>query len=63
MTRPSYCQCVANTGIQSAMAADPMFVQWWTPMQSRELKRLRFQCEQLALNRVQDQLLHLYVGV
>lgn len=50
---------VAIADIQSAMAVDPVFAQRWIRMQSRELKRLRLQCERLALNRVQDRLLHL----
>ena len=50
---------VAIADIQAAMAADPAFAQRWIRMQSRELKRLRLQCERLSLNRVEDRLLHL----
>jgi len=50
---------VAMADIQSALAADPAFAQRWIHMQSRELKRLRLQCERLSLNRVEDRLLHL----
>jgi CRP/FNR family transcriptional regulator, dissimilatory nitrate respiration regulator len=50
---------VAIADIQSAMVADPVFAQRWISMQSRELKRLRLQCERLSLNRVEDRLLHL----
>jgi len=50
---------VAIADIQSAMVADPAFAQRWIRMQSRELKRLRLQCERLSLNRVEDRLLHL----
>ncbi|MGB4361661.1 MAG: Crp/Fnr family transcriptional regulator [Rhodoferax sp.] len=50
---------VAIGDLQSAMEVDPAFSQRWIRMQSRELKRLRLQCERLALNRVEDRLLHL----
>lgn len=50
---------VAIADIQAAMTADPAFAQRWIRMQSRELKRLRLQCERLSLNRVEDRLLHL----
>jgi CRP-like cAMP-binding protein len=50
---------VTIADIQSAMAVDPAFAQRWIRMQSRELKRLRLQCERLSLKRVEDRLLHL----
>lgn len=50
---------VSIDDIQSAMATDPAFALRWIRMQSRELRRLRLQCERLALHRVEDRLLHL----
>ena len=43
----------------AAMAKDPAFSARWIRMLNAELRRLRLQCERLALNRVQDRLLHL----
>jgi CRP-like cAMP-binding protein len=45
--------------LQAAMVTDAAFSKRWIDMLSAELKRLRLQCERLALNRVQDRLLHL----
>lgn len=45
--------------LQVAMATDAAFSKRWISMLSAELKRLRLQCERLALNRVQDRLVHL----
>jgi CRP-like cAMP-binding protein len=41
------------------MDSDPAFATRWIGMLNREVKRLRLQCERLALNKVQDRLLHL----
>ncbi len=46
-------------GLHAAMATDSAFAQRWIHMLNGELRRLRLQCERLALNRVQDRLLHL----
>lgn len=43
----------------ATMAKDPAFSARWIRMLNAELRRLRLQCERLALNRVQDRLLHL----
>lgn len=45
--------------LQAVMATDAAFSKRWISMLSAELRRLRLQCERLALNRVQDRLLHL----
>lgn len=50
---------VGMDDLQLAMAADPEFAQRWIHMLNSELRRLRLQCERLALTRVQDRLLHL----
>jgi len=55
----SHITRIAVADLQSAMTADPVFAQAWIGMLNRELKRLRLQCERLALNRVEDRLLHL----
>jgi CRP-like cAMP-binding protein len=44
--------------IRDAMDSDPAFATRWIGMLNREVKRLRLQCERLALNKVQDRLLH-----
>lgn len=43
----------------AAMAQDSAFSARWIRMLNAELRRVRLQCERLALNRVQDRLLHL----
>lgn len=45
--------------IQAALEADSAFAIRWISMLSREVRRLRMQCERLCLHRVQDRLLHL----
>lgn len=50
---------IGMTHLQSAMATDLVFAQRWISMLNQELKRLRLQCERLALNKVEDRLLHL----
>lgn len=50
---------VAIAPLLAAMTADAAFSARWVGMLSAELRRLRLQCERLALNRVQDRLLHL----
>lgn len=56
---PSLITCIPIAALQFTMATDPVFAQRWISMLNRELKRLRLQCERLALNRVEDRLLHL----
>ena len=41
------------------MDHDSAFASRWVGMLSREVKRLRLQCERLSLNKVRDRLLHL----
>lgn len=50
---------VQIASLQAAMAHDAAFSARWIRMLNEELRRLRLQCERLALNRVQDRLLHL----
>lgn len=45
--------------IHAALARDPAFAIRWIGMLSREVRRLRMQCERLSLHKVQDRLLHL----
>jgi CRP-like cAMP-binding protein len=45
--------------LREALATDPAFAGRWIAMLNRELRRLRLQCERLALPRVQDRVLHL----
>lgn len=45
--------------LREALATDPAFAGRWIAMLNRELRRLRLQCERLALTRVQDRVLHL----
>lgn len=45
--------------IRAALETDPAFAGRWIQMLSQELKRLRLQCERLALPKLQDRLLHL----
>ena len=45
--------------IRAAMDHDSAFASRWVGMLSREVKRLRLQCERLSLNKVRDRLLHL----
>jgi CRP-like cAMP-binding protein len=46
---------VINTAIQT----EPQFGSRWIGMLNRELKRLRLQCERLALPKLQNRVLHL----
>jgi CRP-like cAMP-binding protein len=50
---------IAIEPLLAALLVDAAFAARWISMQSAELRRLRVQCERLALNRVQDRLLHL----
>lgn len=45
--------------IHAALEADSAFAIRWISMLSREVRRLRMQCERLSLHKVQDRLLHL----
>lgn len=45
--------------MRETLASDPAFAMRWVAMLNAELKRLRLQCERLALTRVQDRVLHL----
>ncbi len=45
--------------LRVALAGDAAFANRWVQMLNGELRRLRLQCERLALPRVQDRLLHL----
>lgn len=45
--------------LRAALATDPAFAGRWIAMLNRELRRLRLQCERLALPTVQARLLHL----
>lgn len=45
--------------LRQAIASDPDFAGRWIGMLNREVKRLRLQCERLALGKVQERLLHL----
>ncbi|MDP2416651.1 MAG: Crp/Fnr family transcriptional regulator [Hydrogenophaga sp.] len=45
--------------VRAALASDPAFASRWIGMLNREVRRLRLQCERLALHRVQDRVLHL----
>lgn len=45
--------------IRSALLTDPDFAGRWIAMLNREVKRLRLQCERMALVKVQDRLIHL----
>lgn len=45
--------------LRAAMDHDSAFAGRWIGMLSREVKRLRLQCERLSLNKVRDRLLHL----
>lgn len=45
--------------VRAALASDPTFASRWIGMLNREVRRLRLQCERLALHRVQDRILHL----
>lgn len=50
---------VPVTAMREALASDPAFAMRWVAMLNAELRRLRLQCERLALSRVQDRVLHL----
>lgn len=45
--------------VRTAMDTDSAFASRWIAMLSREVKRLRLQCERMSLNKVQDRLIHL----
>ena len=45
--------------VRAAMENDPAFAGRWISMLNREVRRLRLQCERLALNKVQERLVHL----
>ena len=45
--------------VRRALAVDPEFARRWIAMLNREVKRLRAQCERLALRGVKARLLHL----
>ena len=45
--------------LRAALASDPAFASRWIGMLNREVRRLRLQCERLALHRVQDRVLYL----
>ncbi len=45
--------------IHTALETDSAFAIRWISMLSREVRRLRMQCERLSLHKVQDRLLHL----
>lgn len=45
--------------MREALASDSAFAMRWVAMLHAELRRLRLQCERLALIRVQDRVLHL----
>jgi len=50
---------VPVAALREALASDPAFAMRWVAMLNAELRRLRLQCERLALTRVQDRVLHL----
>jgi len=50
---------VPVAALRAALASDPAFASRWIGMLNREVRRLRLQCERLALHRVQDRVLHL----
>jgi CRP/FNR family transcriptional regulator, dissimilatory nitrate respiration regulator len=50
---------VPVAAVRAALASDPAFASRWIGMLNREVRRLRLQCERLALHRVQDRVLHL----
>lgn len=50
---------VPVASVRAALASDPTFASRWIGMLNREVRRLRLQCERLALHRVQDRILHL----
>lgn len=52
---------VPVAALRAALASDPAFASRWIGMLNREVRRLRLQCERLALHRVQDRVLHLLV--
>lgn len=45
--------------VRHALDHDPHFAGRWIGMLNKEVKRLRLQCERMALTRVQDRLVHL----
>ena len=45
--------------LRRALERDPLFASRWIGMLNREVRRLRQQCERLALHRAQDRLVHL----
>ncbi|HAL39881.1 MAG TPA: Crp/Fnr family transcriptional regulator [Polaromonas sp.] len=56
---PSDITQVPIREFRAAMDSDPAFAIRWIGMLSKEVKRLRLQCERLSLNKVQDRLIHL----
>jgi hopanoid biosynthesis associated radical SAM protein HpnH len=50
---------IAVDAMREALASNPAFAMRWVAMLNAELRRLRLQCERLALTRVQDRVLHL----
>lgn len=50
---------VPVTALRETLASDPAFAMRWVAMLNAELRRLRLQCERLALTRVRDRMLHL----
>lgn len=56
---PSEITRIPAAAIRSALERDPAFASRWIGMLNREVRRLRLQCERLALHRVQDRLVHL----
>ncbi|MDP2093819.1 MAG: cyclic nucleotide-binding domain-containing protein, partial [Hydrogenophaga sp.] len=48
---------VPVAAVRAALASDPAFASRWIGMLNREVRRLRLQCERLALHRVQDRVL------
>ena len=56
---PSEIVQVPIRQMQVALETDSSFAIRWLNMLSREVRRLRMQCERLSLHKVQDRLLHL----
>jgi CRP-like cAMP-binding protein len=50
---------VPVAALRGSLASAPAFASRWIGMLNREVRRLRLQCERLALHRVQDRVLHL----
>lgn len=56
---PALVTRVPLVPLRAALQADPAFAMRWIAMLNRETRRLRQQCERLALPTVQARLLHL----